>query len=76
MKTDTTKDPKRTPEGFFNGFRAWKPLILAAFLPLAVACTDTVTGLDQLAHEEEESDIDQRPGAVDKPVARDLPVAR
>lgn len=70
MSTHETKTTDRSSQGFLAALRSWRPLILAALIPLAAACTDTVTGLEQVTHEEEGSTAEERPGATDIPVAR------
>lgn len=67
MSTHPTQDSSRTPDSFFRSFRPWKLLILVALLPLAAACTDTVTGLEQLSEESETR--------IEDPT-EELPVAR
>lgn len=47
MKTHQTRDTSRNGSRFFNAARIWKPLALAAILPLFAACTDTVTGVQE-----------------------------
>lgn len=67
MSTHETENVDRSPRALRIPF--WKPLILVALLPLAGACTDTVTGLDQIDHEEETSTIDDLSEDSDRPVA-------
>lgn len=70
MKTQPAKETSRTTDGIFHALRSWRPLVLAALLPLAMACTDTVTGLDR-GSQDTEAPIDDSSESTDD----GLPVA-